>query len=325
MSIRWGILGTGRIASDLAADLAHLPDADLVAVGSRRQATAEAFGDRFDVPHRHGSYEALVADPDVDVLHVATPHPFHAEHATMALEAGTAVLCEKPLTINADEADALIATARANDVFLMEAMWTRFLPGMDAVRDVVNDELGDVFLLEADIGAPTPFDPEHRMYNPALGGGALLDLGIYPIAFAFELLGPPDDVTSSALLGATGVDEQCAGLFTYDNGAQALWHASMRADAGRTCAIAGTDGRLEGARAWWKGAPYTLTRTDGSTAVFETPFPGKGYQFEAAHVMNCLRAGRTESPVMPLDESRAIMATMDAMRTEWGVRYPQEE
>jgi len=325
MSIRWGILGTGRIAGDLAADLALLPDADLVAVGSRRQATADVFGDRFDVPHRHGSYEALVADPEVDVIHVATPHPFHAEHATMALQEGTAVLCEKPLTINADEADALIATARDHDVFLMEAMWTRFLPAMDAVRDAVENELGDLHLLETDIGAPTPFDPEHRMYNPDLGGGALLDLGIYPIAFAFELLGPPDDITSSALIGTTGVDEQCAAVFSYDDGAQAIWHASMRADAGRTCSIAGPEGRLEGARAWWKGAPYTLTRTDGTTEVFETPFEGKGYQFEAAHVMNCLRAGRTESPVMPLDESRAIMATMDAMRADWGIRYPQEE
>lgn len=324
MSIRWGILGTGRIAADLASDLQYLPDADLVAVGSRRQATADAFGDRFDVPHRHGSYNALVADPDVDVIHVATPHPFHHEHATMALEEGTAVLCEKPLTINAAEAADLIATARANDVFLMEALWTRFLPGMDAVRDAVETELGTICLLEADIGAPTPFDPEHRMFSPELGGGALLDLGIYPIAFAFELLGPPDEVTSSAIIGETGVDEQCAGIFTYDGGAQAIWHASTRADAGRTCAIAGTEGRLEGERAWWKGAPFTLTRSDGSTEVFETPFEGKGYQFEATHVMNCLRADRTESPVMPLDESLRMMETMDAMRAEWGVRYPQE-
>lgn len=325
MPIRWGILGTGRIAADLASDLQHLPDADLVAVGSRRQATADAFGERFDVPHRHGSYAALVADPDVDVIHVATPHPFHHEHATMALRDGTAVLCEKPLTINAAEAEDLIATARANDTFLMEALWTRFLPSMDAVRDAVATALGDVCLLEADIGAPTPFDPEHRMYNPDLGGGALLDLGIYPIAFTFELLGPPDALTSSAVIGETGVDEQCAGIFTYDDGTQAIWHASMRADAGRTCAIAGSEGRLEGARAWWKGAPFTLTRADGSTEVFETPFPGKGYQFEAAHVMNCLRAGRTESPVMPLDESLRMMETMDAMRAEWGVRYPQED
>ena len=326
MTIRWGILGTGGIARLMAADLQLLPQADLVAVGSRAQARADAFGDEFDVPRRYASYEALVTEADVDLVYVATPHTYHAAHATLALEAGHAVLCEKPLAINAAEAQALIATARAEEQFLMEALWTRFLPAMVDVRRLVTEErvLGDVHLLRADIGVVHPFDPEHRLYNPALGGGALLDLGVYPISLAFDLLGPPDDVVSSAVVGTTGVDEQCAAIFRYDDGRMATWNASVRADIGRTCAIGGTEGRLEGRRAWWKGAPFVHTRPDGTSETYARPFEGNGYQFEAAHVMRCLRNGRLESPVMPLDESHALLQVADALRREWGVRYPQE-
>lgn len=327
MAIRWGILGTGTIAGLLASDLELLPEARLAAVGSRAQDRAEAFGERFQVPRRYGSYEALVADEELDVIHVATPHSHHLEHATMALEAGTAVLCEKPLALSAAQADRLIATARRHDCFLMEAMWTRFLPVMAEVRRLVLEEgvLGDVQILRAEIGVVQEFDPEHRLFDPALGGGALLDLGIYPIAFAFDLFGAPDAVSSSAMLGSTGVDEQCAAIFDYDDGPQAVWHASLRADAGRTCALAGNEGRLQGTHAWWKGAPFELTQINGTTHRYARPFDGNGYQFEAAHVMQCLREGRAESPVMPLNESREILETMDALRAEWGLMYPEGE
>lgn len=326
MSIHWGILGTGKIAHLVAEDLTFLPDAELTAVGSRAQNRADAFGDAFDVPHRHGSYEALVADTDLDVVHVASPHSAHFEHASMALQAGHAVLCEKPLALNAAQANQLIDTARRHNQFLMEAMWTRFLPVMDDVRRVVREkqDLGKVWMLQADIGVTQSFDPDHRLFDPALGGGALLDLGVYPIAFAFDVLGAPDAVTSSAVVGETGVDEQCAAVFRYDDGAQAIWHASLRADAGRTCVLAGSEGRLRGTRAWWKGAPFELIRNDGSITSFARPYEGNGYQFEAAHVMTCLHEGRRESPVMPLDESHAILQATDALRAEWGVSYPQE-
>ncbi|WP_251965761.1 Gfo/Idh/MocA family protein [Salinibacter ruber] len=326
MAVNWGILGTGNIAHLVAEDLRRLPNAELTAVGSRAQARADTFRDTFDVPHRHGSYEALVADPALNVIHVATPHSAHLEHATLALEAGLAVLCEKPLALNAAQAERLIDTARRHDQFLMEAMWTRFLPVMDDVHRLVHEEraLGDVHLLRADIGMTQPVDPTHRLFDPALGGGALLDLGVYPVAFAFDLFGAPDAVTSSAVLAETGVDAQCAAVFRYDDGTQAIWHASLGADAGRTCVLAGAEGRLRGTRAWWKGAPFELTRSDGSTASWARPYEGNGYQFEAAHVMDCLREGRTESPVMPLDESHALLRTMDALRAEWGVAYPQE-
>ena len=325
-SIHWGILGTGSIAHLFASDLHLLPDAELAAVGSRSQARADAFGDDFGVAHSHGSYEALVADDAVDVVYVASPHSEHLAHATMALEAGKAVLCEKALVLNAREADRLIDTARQHDQFLMEAMWTRFLPVMQDVRRLVHEEraLGNVQLLEANIGVIHDFDPSHRLYDPALGGGALLDLGIYPMAFAFDLFGEPDDITSSAVVGETGVDEQCGAIFQYDDGTQAVWHASVRVDAGRTCVLAGTEGRLHGERSWWKGAPFTFTDPDGTATTYARPFEGNGYQFEAAHVMRCLREDRRESPVMPLDESRALLATADALRAEWGVEYPGE-
>lgn len=326
MSINWGILGTGTIARLFASDLQLLPDAELIAVGSRAQPRADAFGDDFAVPHRHDNYEALVQNDAVDVVYVATPHSHHAEHATMALEAGRAVLCEKPLALNAREADHIIATAREHDRFLMEAMWTRFLPVMQDVRRLVQEEqaLGDVQLIEANIGVIHPFDPSHRLYDPALGGGALLDLGVYPMALAFDFFGPPDEVTSSAVLGETGVDEQCAAIFRYDDGAQAVWHASVRVDAGRTCVLAGTGGRLHGERSWWKGAPFTFAAPDGETTTYARPFEGNGYQFEAAHVMRCLQKNRLESPVMPLDESRALLNTADALREAWGLQYPGE-
>lgn len=326
MAIGWGILGTGSIARSFASDLQLLPRADLVAVGSRSQARADAFGDTYDIPHCHEGYEALVTDTKVDVVYVASPHTEHARHTTMALEAGKHVLCEKPLTINEAQAERVIATARAEDRFLMEALWTRFFPVMDDVRRLVETgALGDLHLLQADIGVVHPFDPEHRLYNPALGGGALLDLGIYPMSLAFELFGPPDDVAADAVIGETGVDEQCAGVFRYENGRQATWQASMRVDPGRTFTLSGTEGRLHGRRAWWKGAPVVRTRPDGSVKeTYARPFEGKGYQFEAAHVMECLRDGKTESPVMPLDESRALLRTMDALRADWGVVYPSE-
>lgn len=326
MTVHWGILGTGKIAHLVASDLHRLPDATLTAVGSRSQDRADAFGNEFDIPRRYASYDALVADEDVDVVHVATPHTYHVEHAAMALEAGRAVLCEKPLAINARQGEQLIETARAHDQFLMEAMWTRFLPVMEDVRRLVHREqvLGDIHLLQADIGVVEAFDPENRLFDPALGGGALLDLGVYPMAFAFDLFGSPEAVSSSAVLGSTNVDEQCAVIFRYENGQQAVWHASVRADAGRTCVIAGTEGRLRGRRAWWKGAPFELELNDGTTETIAQPFEGNGYQFEADHVIQCLREGRTESPVMPLGESHALLQTADSLRAEWGVTYPQE-
>jgi len=326
MSTSWGILGTGTIAGLFATDLRLLPDADLVAVGSRAAETAEAFGERFGIPNRHASYEALVADDAVDVIYVASPHAFHAEHSRMAMTAGRHVLCEKPLALSETEAVDMIETARSHDVFLMEALWTRFLPVMADVRErIASGAIGDPLFVRADIGVKIAFDPEDRLFDPALGGGALLDLGIYPFFLIREVLGMPSEFDARAVFADTGVDAQCSGVMDFKDGAQATWTASTRADAGRTAAIAGPEGRLEGMRSWWKGADWIYTRADGETERLSRPFEGNGYQFEAAHVMECLREDRRESPEWPLSASQDLLRLMDVHRERWGLQYPQEK
>lgn len=324
-TIRWGILGTGKIAHLFTEDLTLLPDAEIAAVGSRAQETADAFGDEFDIPRRHASYEALAADDTIDVVYVATPHTAHAENALRCLNAGRAVLCEKPFALNADEATRMVETARSQELFLMEAMWTRLLPIMsDVERLVRGGAIGTPQWLQADICAHFPFDPDHRVYDLALGGGALLDLGVYPVMLAYRFFGAPDALTTTAAMGRTGVDEQDAIIFQYNDGQQAILSASMRTDGARLATLGGPDGQIQIHRPWWKGQRLTLNHADKSTETIARPYAGNGYQFEAAHVMECLRAGRLESPVMPLDESLQIMRTLDEIRARWGLAYPGE-
>ncbi|NBC19308.1 MAG: Gfo/Idh/MocA family oxidoreductase [Bacteroidetes bacterium] len=323
--IRWGILGTGGIARKFAADLQLLPDATLHAVGSRAEERANTFGDRFDVPQRYGAYADLAADPDVDIVYVATPHPSHHADARVCLAAGKAVLCEKPFTLNADEAADLIALARERGLFLMEAMWTRFLPVFGDVQRLLDAHaIGEVQLVQGDICAHRAFDAGHRLFNPELGGGALLDLGVYPISLASQVLGPPDAVTSSAVLGATGVDEQSAYVLRYDSGAMAVLAASFRTNGPREIVISGTGGRIRIHARWWCATTITIERDGQDAETIARPYEGHGYQFEAAHAMDCLRAGRAESPVMPLGETLQIMQTLDRLRAPWGLVYPGE-
>lgn len=320
------MLGTGMIARLVAADIPLVPGAEIAAIGSRRQSTADSFAAEFDVPVAHDSYEAVVHDDNVDLVFIATPHSRHAADARLAIEAGKAVLCEKAFTVNATEARKMAAAARKAGVFLMEAMWTRFHPTMSRIRRMVKDgDLGSISSVVADISTLRPTDPNDRLFARDLAGGTLLDLGVYPIALAFDLFGPPDDVMSTAQMGPTEVDEQSAAIFSYDNGPQFIWHASFRADAGRGLTIAGAKGRLRNDRDWWKGRPFTWIQENGERSTVGTTPEGNGYQFEIAHVCNCLRDGRTESPVMPLDESIAIMETMDAMRAAWGLTYPNDD
>ena len=323
--IRWGIMGTGMIAALFAEDLRHVDDAKLAAIGSRRAETAEAFASRFDVPQAHASYETLVRG-DVDVVYVATPHAFHAENTLLALEAGVPVLCEKAFAMNAREAKQMVSAAREHDLFLMEAMWTRFMPSVAEVRRVLErGQIGPVQYVGADISTVREFNPDDRLFDPELGGGALLDLGVYPVAWTFDFFGSPDRVASMATLGPTGVDMRCSGLFEYDDGPQVVWHASLEADAGRALTMAGPEGRIHCPRNWWKGRPFERLTPEGEPVeTLGRPYEGNGYQFEAEHVVRCLREGRTESPVMPLDESLAIMRAMDALRDEWGLEYPGE-
>jgi len=241
----WGLIGTGGIAETFAADLMFTDSGRPVAVGSRHMHSADRFADEFDIPNRHGSYEALVADPDVDVVYVATPHPMHHANALLALRAGKPVLVEKAFTMNAAEAQELVATARAEGLFLMEAMWTRFLPHIAEIRRLLAEgALGDIVTVTADHGQWFAKDPEFRLFAPELGGGALLDLGVYPVSFASMVLGKPDRIVTLIDPAFTGVDGQTSMLFGYASGAQAVLTCTSSAQSPTRGAIVGTDARI---------------------------------------------------------------------------------
>jgi predicted dehydrogenase len=324
--IRWGILGTGNIATRFAEGLMALPDAELVAVGSRSQSSVDSFGYEFDVPHRHASYAALADDPDVDVVYVATPHPFHREHSILCLEGGKPVLCEKPFAINASEAEDVITLAREKGLFLMEAMWTRFLPLLVEVRELLAEgAIGEVRALFADFGFRTAFDPQSRLFDPHLGGGALLDVGVYPVSLASMVFGAaPSRINGMAHLGQTGVDEQSAVILGYDQGQLAILAAAVRTEMPQEAVLIGTEGQIRIHTPWWRPTTLTLSRAGQEDESLHLPYEGNGYNYEAAAVMDCLRAGRTESDVMGLDETLAIIQTLDRIRAQWGLRYPME-
>ncbi|HET6428984.1 MAG TPA: Gfo/Idh/MocA family oxidoreductase [Phycisphaerae bacterium] len=322
--IRWGILGPGKIARKFAEGLKSAKDAELAAVGSRSKDRAEEFGVEFGAARCHGSYEALADDPGVDAVYVATPHPMHKGHSLLCLNAGKAVLCEKPFAINAAEAQEVIAAARAAGVFCMEAMWTRFLPYIVKLRKLLADgAIGEVRMLAADFGFRAGFDPSSRLLDPNLGGGGLLDVGVYPVSLSSMILGEPAEVAALADLGATGVDEQAAYVLKHPGGRLAVLYSAVRTKTPMEAVILGTDGDIRLHSPWWCGQTLTVT-AGGKPETIDLPREGNGYNYEAEEVGRCLRAGRTESDVMPLAETLSVMRTLDAIRAAFGLKYPME-
>lgn len=320
--IRWGILATGDIARAFVSDLSLMPDAEVTAVGSRSQEAADRFAAAHDIPRAYGSWEALARDPDVDVIYVATPHSAHHAASLACLRAGKAVLCEKPFTLNLAQTEELVETARSNEVFLMEAMWMRCFPAIHTICGLVADgAIGDVTAVQADFGVSGTFDVTHRLRAPELGGGALLDLGVYPVTFAHIMLGPPDRVEAWAQLTPEGVDANTGMTFGYASGALASLTCSLVGDTPRTATVTGTRGRIELPRDFYRPAGFTIVRGDAEPEYVPIPFDGLGYHFEAAEVQRCLREGLIESPVAPLAESLAVMSTLDAVRERIGVDY----
>lgn len=310
--IRWGILATGGIAHRFAQDFSLVPDARIVAVGSRRADAAEAFRAEFGIARAHDSYEALVADPEVDVIYVATPHPFHAANATLALEHDKAVLVEKAFTMTAAEASDLVTLARSRRLFLMEAMWTRFLPQMVALRELLKSgRLGELVSLEADHGQWFAHDPSHRLFAPELGGGAVLDLGVYPISFASMIFGRPSEIVSRVEPAFTGVDGTVSMLFRYPGGRQAMLSTTSQAKTPTTAVINGRDARVEFEGPFYAPSVFHVVDRNGSRETFDFRESARGLYHQALEVNRCLREGALESPVMPLDESVAIMADME--------------
>jgi predicted dehydrogenase len=322
--IRWGLMATGGIAHTFATDLRdHVPDAELVAVGSRAQATADAFADEFDIPHRHGTYAALAADPDVDAIYVSPPHPFHRDAAMLAIEAGKAVLLEKPFTMDLASSTELVDAARSAGVLLVEAMWTRFLPTMARVREILAaGTLGEITYLTAEHGQWFPSDPNHRLFAPSLGGGALLDLGIYPVSFAHMVLGEPSRITAVSDPAFTGVDATTSVILQYPSGAHAVLTTSLAAASNNPAAIYGTEARLELDGWFYTPTSFGVVARDGTVLEsYDPPDGGRGMEYEAIEVGRCLREGLTESPLMPLAETLAVMGTMDEIRHQIGLDY----
>lgn len=334
MTTRWGILATGGIAAAFVNDLRLLPDAEVVAVGSRSAAAAERFAATHGIPRAHASWQALADDPDVDVIYVATPHSAHHAATLTTLRAGKPTLTEKPLTLDLATATELIELARSTGTFFMEAMWTRCLPAIARARQLVAaGAIGRVTGVHADFGLVAPDDPTHRLQAKELGGGALLDLGVYPVTLAHLFLGPPDEVRAWSRLGPQGTDQNTAMIFGYASGALASLTCSLIGETPRTGVISGTAGRIELPPGFFSAQQLTVYRTDAADGtddgtddgadaeVIELPHEGLGYHFEAAEVHRCLRAGLTESPLVPLAESLAVMETLDRVRAEIGLTY----
>lgn len=324
--IRWGILGTGNIAHKFAQGLQSAADSELVAIGSRSQASADKFGDEFSIPNRHATYEALASDSSVDAVYIATPHNYHKDNALLCLQNYKSVLVEKPFTVNVKETKEVINFAREQGMFLMEAMWTRYLPAIVKMRDLIAaGAIGDIMLVQADFGFRMgTVQPEHRLFNPKFGGGALLDVGIYPISLASMIFGKqPQRIATMAHIGETGVDELSSMIFGYEHNQMAIATTAIQVTTPHEARISGSEGQIH-IPDFWHPTELTLIRKGQPPQKFDIPFEGNGYNYEAMEVGKCLREGKLESDIMPLDETLGLMQTLDKIRAEWGLKYPME-
>jgi predicted dehydrogenase len=319
---RWGILGTGKIAKAFAAALRDTPGAVLAGVASRTQDSAETFVREQGAGQAYGSYQALVEANDIDLVYIASPHTEHAANATLALNAGKGVLCEKPFTMNRAQAAAVVALAREKKLFLMEAMWSRYMPALAEVKRIIaSGEIGTVHQVTADFGFRADVGPEHRLLNPELGGGALLDLGIYPLSMATALLGPVASVTAQAEIGPTGVDLNTGFVLHHANGAIASCACSVTTHTPVELTVSGDRGFIRMNTRFHHAESITVTPAQGEARTIATPFLGNGYVHEIIEAQQCWHAGLLESPGMPLDETLALMGVLDDIRAQIGLHY----
>ena len=322
-TVRWGLLGTGRIARDFATALRATPGASIAAVASREHATAAAFAAEFDIPLALGGYGSLAACPDVDLVYIGTPHALHADNALAMLAGGKGVLCEKPFALNRAQAETVVTAARSRNLFLMEAMWTRYMPAMAEVRRILaSGVLGQVSQASADFGFVAAGGPEARLFNPALGGGALLDVGIYPLSITAFLLGDVQDVRAQAELGPTGVDLQTVFTLRHAGGALSTCSCSLKARTPGLLTLSGTNGQLRLDAPFHRPPTITLLLADAPPRVIATPYLGNGYVHEAIEAQRCWQAGLIESPAMTHGQTLHLMGVLDEIRAQTGVRYP---
>jgi predicted dehydrogenase len=324
--IKWGIMGCGGIAHMFASSLKSLDEGTLLAGASRTPGRATAFAEEHGMERVYADYEALAADPDVDAVYIATTHNFHFENARLCLENGKHVLCEKPFTVNAAQTAALIALAQDSSLFMMEALWTRFLPAIRQLQKMLAaGVIGEVRSVKADFSIEGKFAPEHRLKNRALAGGALLDLGIYPITFASIVFGEqPSRIQSSAVIGDTGVDERSFYLFDYPGNRRAMLSSSFTHSAPTEGIVCGTEGYIR-VPGFLGAQEFHIHRPDEEPETVRYPYgEGENFKFEIDHAMECIKRGAIESDIMPLAETLAVMKTMDALRAQWGLTYEGE-
>jgi predicted dehydrogenase len=325
-TIRWGIVGPGKIAHKFAEGLAALPDAKLFAVASRSEERARDFARQYKAPFFYQGYENITRNPEVDIVYIATPHTYHYENALMCVENGKPVLCEKPFTITRGQLQRIVDTSRSKKVFLMEAIWTRFLPTIQKVIEIRDSgKLGTIRAIYADFGFKAPVDYNGRLYNLDLGGGALLDIGIYPVFLSLLLLGKPAEVKSNAVLSETGADESCSMIFKYGNGAIANLACTFTTDTPIEANIIFEEGRIRINRRWFAPSSIVITESNEKTQELTFEYKGNGYHFEAEEAMKCLEKGMIECPDLTLDFSLELMGLLDEIRGQCGIHYPGHE
>lgn len=325
LEFRWGILSTGGIATAFARDLSYLNNHVVAAVGSRNKQSAQDWAVEFPGCRAYGSYEELVNDPHIDAIYVSTPHTFHAENTILALNAGKPVLCEKPFALNAHEAQSMVDAARANDVALMEAMWTRYLPHIYKVREILaSGVIGKIVAVEADHGQRLADYANPRHWEPELGGGALLDLGIYPVSFAHMVLGIPKKITATALFTDKGVDSHTSAIFDYASGAQAILSTTLSAKTSNTATISGELGRIEIDSVFYTPTSVRVIMHDDTTTDYPRVYQGGGLREQAQYFCEMVQRGEKESALLALDETVAIMKSLDEIRKQIGLIYPSE-
>jgi predicted dehydrogenase len=323
--VRWGFAGPGRVADTVAKDFKHVPGAELVAVGSRSADRAAEFARRHGIARAHGSYADLLADDEVDVVYIATPHPQHHAIALGAIEAGKAVLIEKAFTATVRGAEEIAAAARARDVFAMEAMWTRFQPAMRRVRAWLDDgAIGSVVTVQADLGVLREFDPNDRLFAPDLGGGALLDLGVYVVSLAQWVLGTPERTVATGRRGRLGVEEDVSLLLEYPAGAAALLTTSLDSPMPGSARILGRTGWIDILPRFHHPAEVVLNRPGESPEHVVAPADGVGYSHELVEVTECVRAGRVESSIMPLDDTLAVQRVLEDAGRQLGIEWRED-
>lgn len=324
-TFRWGVAGPGIIARRFASGMRQIPDGEIVAVASRDRVRADVYADEVGAGRRYGAYVELAEDPDVDIVYVATTPANHAELTVLYLEHGKHVLCEKPFALNLRQVEQMANAAAANDRFLMEAMWSRFLPAYVKLRELLQQRvIGEPLLVEADFGFLLEYDPTHRLLDPGVGGGALLDLGVYPLQLAMMVLGPPDGIAAAAHLGESGVDEAVAAALHHPGGTLAVVKAAVNTPLACTARIAGAHGSIE-LPAFMHCPERLVVRTlPLEVAEHQCPIDGEGLHYQVLEVHRCLRAGLTQSPTMSLEDSRHLAGACDEIRRQIGLVYPGE-